>query len=820
MRLTLRAKLIAIVAVDAIALLVLIFLSAAVEEKSDRELAAIRGHFMPRIGLGPRMHATFDKINRSFQDAAATGEVELLAEATRLAAELHQQLDASEGALVAADVAVLRLGLDEYLRTTEQLTRRIIADEGGDALVEGIAGMQARQRQVVEQIDRATRFDEAALTRAFDDAAAAQRTGARYRLAISAACVLLVLILTIWISRSLFDTLGQLVAGFRRFGGGDFATPIPVVARDELGDAARQANQMAERLRRLAADRERSDWIKSGQVGLVDQLRGELEPAEVSERVVRFLARHIGAPAGALYYVADDGRFTLLARHGVDGKDTPAFAPGEGLVGQAAQAPTVTVVTAIDDGVVRVRSGLADLHPRAIALVPLVHAGTPVGVIELIASEPWRDQATELLLSVRDTVSIALEVARARAASRALLAETQRQAAELFDARAGLIEQADELARASAYKSQFLASMSHELRTPMNAIIGFAELLLDRPRGFDATQQREFLGHILNSSRHLLQLINDVLDLSKVEAGKVEFHPEPLSISRTIDEVLGILRTTASERRVTVTTSVDPAADEATLDPSRLKQVLYNFMSNALKFTAAGGRVEVRVTPESDELVRLEVADTGVGISADDLARLFTEFQQVGSVHQRAAGTGLGLALTRRLVEAQGGSVGVRSKLGEGSVFHAILPRRRAGNGTQKLQLADAPDGAARVLIVEDDRAEQKLMAEALARAGYAVEVATTGAQALRATAERSFDAVTLDLLLPDMSGLDVLRQVRAGGRNQAVPVVVITMVAERGVVAGFAVHEVLSKPLEPEILLEALGRANVLPGPQIARRS
>jgi CheY-like chemotaxis protein len=362
--------------------------------------------------------------------------------------------------------------------------------------------------------------------------------------------------------------------------------------------------------------------------------------------------------------------------------------------------------------------------------------------------------------------------------------------------------------------------MSHELRTPMNAIIGFAELLVDRPRGFDAAQQQEFLGHILGSSRHLLQLIKDVLDLSKVEAGKVEFHPEPILNGRVIDEVLGILRTTAAERRVAVSAAVDPAADEVTLDPSRLKQVLYNFVSNALKFTAQGGRVEVRVSTEAEEHVRIEVADTGVGISPDDLARLVTEFQQVGSVHQRASGTGLGLALTRRLVEAQGGSVGARSKVGEGSVFHAILPRRPAGVVPAPLELGTAPDGASRVLVVEDDRAEQRELAEALARAGYAVEVASTGAQALRAVAERGFDAITLDLLLPDMSGLDVLRQVRAGGRNRTVPVVVITMVAERGVVKGFAVHDVLSKPLDPSTLVDALSRANVPPMSERSRSS
>jgi HAMP domain-containing protein len=178
--------------------------------------------------------------------------------------------------------------------------------------------MQTRQAHVTELLDDATRFDEREMTRAFDAAAAAQRTGARVRLAIAAACVVLVLILIMWIGRSLFRSIGELVEGFRRFGGGDFATPIPARAHDELGDAARQANQMAERLQRLMAERDRSDWLKSGQAGLVEVLRGELEPGEVADRAVAFLARHIGAPAGALYYAGGDDLLTMIGRYGIE----------------------------------------------------------------------------------------------------------------------------------------------------------------------------------------------------------------------------------------------------------------------------------------------------------------------------------------------------------------------------------------------------------------------------------------------------------------------------------------------------------------------
>ncbi len=232
---------------------------------------------------------------------------------------------------------------------------------------------------------------------------------------------------------------------------------------------------------------------------------------------------------------------------------------------------------------------------------------------------------------------------------------------------------------ASRMKSEFLANMSHELRTPLNAIIGFAELLHDGRVGNDPASRREYLGDILESSRHLLQLINDVLDLSKVEAGKMEFHPEPVDVARLVAEACDALRAMAGARRVQVSYEVFRDLGEIVTDRARLRQVLYNYLSNALKFTPEGGQVRIRVTPEGDDRFRLAVSDTGIGIQASDLGRLFVEFQQLdASLAKRHPGTGLGLALTKRIAEAAGGTVGVESTPGIGSTFHVVLPRRLA----------------------------------------------------------------------------------------------------------------------------------------------
>jgi len=392
-------------------------------------------------------------------------------------------------------------------------------------------------------------------------------------------------------------------------------------------------------------------------------------------------------------------------------------------------------------------------------------------------------------------------------------ANDRRQTAEIRRRSEELELQNRRIQEANRLKSEFIANMSHELRTPLNAIIGFAELLHDGQVDRDSPQHQEFLGDILSSGRHLLQLINDVLDLAKVEAGKLEFRPEEIQIARVIGEVGAILRTAVAAKRITLETEIDPTVTGLLLDPSRLKQVAYNFLSNALKFTASGGRVTIRVVAEGDAHLRLEVEDSGIGIAPADLGTLFVEFQQLeGGSGKRHQGTGLGLALTKRLVEAQGGTVGVTSELGKGSVFFAVLPRHSTvvSEPTPPPMPRIVREGARTVLVVDDDVSDQTQLADALASAGYAVELAGTGAEALTRWRARDFDAVTIDLLLPDMSGLDLLAAFHGERRNAAVPVIVVTVAPDAKVVAGFPVHDVIHKPLDRDRLVASLVRAGV----------
>ena len=361
-----------------------------------------------------------------------------------------------------------------------------------------------------------------------------------------------------------------------------------------------------------------------------------------------------------------------------------------------------------------------------------------------------------------------------------LIDVTQRRLAESLRVRAHELEQENRrVHEASRLKSEFLANMSHELRTPLNAIIGFAELLVDGRVSSTSEQHQEFLGDILSSGRHLLQLINDILDLAKVEAGKLDLRPETVRLSRLVGEVVALLRNQAAARRVKVTAFEDARVEHAVLDPARFRQVLFNYLSNAIKFTAEGGQVAVRTLPVPTDatLFRLEVQDTGIGISPDDVGRLFVEFQQLDAgANKRHAGTGLGLALTRRLVEAQGGRVGVDSCVGVGSTFYALLPRRSLARvATPAVNRAVTLDGRA-ILVVDDDPRNLRLMEAALGQLGYLPITRRSVEGALAAASDVRPVAMIVDLLMPETHGFELIARLRALPMHAQTPIFLWTV--------------------------------------------
>ncbi len=450
-----------------------------------------------------------------------------------------------------------------------------------------------------------------------------------------------------------------------------------------------------------------------------------------------------------------------------------------------------------------------DIKAGSVALImkPALQTVQSEAVFERMRSDGRRFTALVALTRRRDSAGTPIGyvlISRDITEQKRLEEQLRRQNEELE-------EQNHRIQQANRLKSEFLANMSHELRTPLNAIIGFSELLYDGRAGTVSAKQKGYVGDVLSSARHLLQLINDVLDLSKVESGKMEFFPELVDPAKLAGEVRDILRTLTARKRIMLFTEIDPQLQEVILDPAKLKQVLFNFVSNALKFTPEDGRVTIRMRPAGPDDLQIEVEDSGIGIRPEDLPRLFVEFQQLdASASKKYQGTGLGLALTKHIVQAQGGTVGVISTPSRGSTFSARLPRVGPANQVRDVTVSRPQLSASArcVLVIEDQEGDRQWLCATLESSGSAVLSAVTGAAALGLLKERRFDVITLDLMLPDMSGWELLRQVRAGGLNRRTPVVVVTVLADQGSGVGFAIHDFLEKPVNRPALLVAVGSA------------
>ncbi|HET8869553.1 MAG TPA: PAS domain S-box protein, partial [Aquabacterium sp.] len=326
-------------------------------------------------------------------------------------------------------------------------------------------------------------------------------------------------------------------------------------------------------------------------------------------------------------------------------------------------------------------------------------------------------------------------------------------------------------------KNQFLANMSHELRTPLNAIIGFSDLLRAGSVPTTSPKFNEFLGHISSSGHHLLQLINDVLDLSKIEAGKFEFHPERVDLAVLASSTVNLLQPLIERKGLSIDVQISSDLVELYFDEGRMKQVLLNYLSNAVKFTPEGGRITLRAQPEGADYFRIEVEDTGIGIAESDLDRLFVEFQQLDEGYtKRYSGTGLGLALTRKLIEAQGGWVGVHSTLGRGSVFHFVLKRDLRPSESTAPSATPIPAEGARVLVIEDDNAHRDQLAEGLSNMGFEVDATDRAEAALSLAQQTRYDGISLDLKLPDGDGLNLLDGIRTESESRDSSVVAMTL--------------------------------------------
>jgi CheY-like chemotaxis protein/CHASE3 domain sensor protein len=623
-------------------------------------------------------------------------------------------------------------------------------------------------------------------------------------------------------------------------------------------------------------------WLRMGQSEMAAAMQGIEGTADLGDRIARFLGSYLDAQVGAIYFGPSSGG---LER--VGGYALPAGAGSRQAVGitrQAFEQNQTIEVRDVPADFFPVSSGLGKSPARHLVVAPITADGAPNGAIELGFLHPSRPYDFELLNRIAEPVGLALRAAKDRADLGRALAETQRQSEELqtqqeelrvqneeleqstralqesqarlesqqveleqinshleeqtqalASQRDGLERTQSELQRASAYKSEFLANMSHELRTPLNSSLILAKLLAENREGNLSDEQIKFAETIYSAGNDLLVLINDILDLSKIEAGKLEVRPEEVPLARFRDELCDVFRPVAHDKGIELAAVLEPDLPATVFtDPTRLQQVVKNLLSNALKFTEQGG-VELRVRRAAGGRIAFDVKDTGIGIPPEQHEAIFEAFRQAdGATNRRYGGTGLGLSISRDLASLLGGELTIDSAPGRGSTFTLLVPERlprtagesRANGVAERHRARSAapraaaaplprkeipdeplPAGRRLILIIEDDPAFAAVLQDLARDLEFQSVVATTGEQGLAMAERYRPSAIVLDVGLPDRSGLSVLDALKHRSSTRHIPVHVAsvsdyTQAALEMGAAGYAI-----KPVKREELVEALRR-------------
>jgi signal transduction histidine kinase/CheY-like chemotaxis protein len=759
-----------------------------------------------------------ERDQRKPADRAPAINAEITTEIERLAdelAEVREQLGATSEVL--AVIGRSASNLEEVLETVVESGRKLCgADAGQIFLVHGDryrlaygSGLTAEYREFIANnpvvLDRGTLVGRVGLDRRATQItdvladpdyglADAQRV-AGYRTIMGVPMLLegeVVGILSVW--RTQVDPFSDRAV--------EVLTTFAAQAALAVGtvDLVRALESRTDELRRKVAQLEA--------LGAVGQaVSSSLNLTDVLNTIITQAVRLSGSDGGSIYEFDEDARefrvetvcgtspeaFDALQRARIGLDDT--------FIGKAATLGRPLELTDLRDAPLDPHlSVLTESGWRSLVAVPMLREGRIVGAMVIRRHTPGR---------IPQEIYDLLETFASQSALALINAQLYRQ----------LERQSAALAVASQHKSEFLANMSHELRTPLNAIIGFSEVLLERMFGELNERQDDYLRDIWSSGKHLLELLNDILDLSKIEAGQMVLNRSEFAVRESLEYCLSMVRERALNQRILLGLEVDSEVGLLDADRLRFRQVVLNLLSNAVKFTPEGGRVDVRASIRGQDLVVL-VADTGVGVPAEDRERIFDSFQQGTRPSGQAEGTGLGLTLSKRILELHGGRIWVESAAGKGSTFGFAMP---AGAGEPALKsvpqaalagitLEPALGPRPTVVVVEDDRRSFDLLRVYLEAAGARVVSAGDGEEGLDTVRRLSPAGVVLDILLPGMDGWDVLAQLKADPGTAAIPVIVVSMLDERG--RGFALGatEYLVKPVGKEQLLAALYRAAAMP--------
>ncbi|MFI1172311.1 HAMP domain-containing protein [Streptomyces melanogenes] len=659
---------------------------------------------------------------------------------------------------------------------------------------------------------------------------------------------------------------------------GDLTRSITVDAPGEVGDLKDNINAMVESLRATTRANEAQDWLKTNLARVSGLMQGTANLPDLAELIMSEVPPLVSAQYGAFFLTHEDEHGTELVMTAAYGSpDDPAAGPrrfrlGQSLVGEAARSRRTIVVDRVPHGYATIASGAGSGDPGQLIILPVVVEEQVLGAVELAALRPFSELHRDFLDQFIETVGVNVSSLIASVRTDQLLGESQRLTSELRtrsqelqeqqqelrrsnaelqekaalladrnrdiegknleieQARQELEVRAQQLSRTSMYKSQFLANMSHELRTPLNSLLILARLLAQNPDGNLTAKQVDYAEVIHSAGSDLLQLINDILDLSKVEAGKMDIRPEPFSLRQLLDYLEATFRPVAAERPLDFQVVAAPGLpEELTTDEARLRQILRNLLSNALKFTDSG-RVRLDVhTAAAEQLpyalrssgpaLAFRVTDTGVGIPEDRLESVFGAFQQGdGTAARRYGGTGLGLSISREVARLLGGVIVAESAVGRGSTFTLYLPldgrsdrtaEHDAEAGPQQVEAsAPAPSGHT-VLVVDDDARNVFALTQILEHAGMRVLTAAGGQAGIDLlTARDDIDLVVMDVMMAGMDGYAATAAIRRQPRFAHLPIIAVTakaMPGERAKALAAGVDEYVAKPVDADRLLAVI---------------
>ncbi|MCG2831226.1 MAG: response regulator [Desulfobacteraceae bacterium] len=687
------------------------------------------------------------------------------------------------------------------------------------------------------------------------------------------------------------ENLRNVVTQSKRIAEGDYSIEIqPYSENDELGIAL---HKMTSALKEMVADYERRNLLKSARMELNDTMRGEQNIAELAKNIISYICEHIGAKIGALYIVEKDKLF--LAGSYAYQKINEQFKEikfNQGLVGQAAQKKKPILLTDIPEDYIKIESGLGNALPRHIVLFPFLIEETVKGVIEIGSFQEFSELDLSFLEQVSDSIAIAVNSAQSRNKMASLLEQTMEQSEELEvqqeelrqtneeleeqaqileeqkekiqktnlelnNARKLLEKKADDLEISSQYKSEFLANMSHELRTPLNSILLLSQLLYENKEGALNEKQVEFAQTIYSSGSDLLALINEILDLSKVESGKMELHIEDINLTHFGASIEQKFKPLAVEKDLDLIVEIyDDLPSHIRSDHLRLNQIVKNFLSNALKFTSKG-EIKLKIErPDTrtnlsksgldpEKAIAISVSDSGIGIPKDKFRLIFEAFKQAdGTTSRKYGGTGLGLSISRELARYLGGEVHLESEEGKGSVFTLYLPEEIEGKvitkktslkkDVQKIQRPDKHESESKklstikddrknllpedrsILIIEDDPNFAKILCDLSREKGFKILVASDGETGLHLADYYNPSAIILDINLPGMDGWAVMSWLKENPKTRHIPVHFISISDNNLDAMKMGAIGFLAKPVSMENLEQVFRKIdNMISKPQ-----